>query len=308
MVPLPALVLTAPTGAGKTAMSLRAARGTRTEVLCADAFTVYRGLDLGTAKPTPEERAEVPHHLLDVAEVTEAFDVARFTALALAATEDVLARGGIPLLVGGTAFYLRALTVGRPLTPPSDPALRAEVEAELAERGLDALLTEIARRNPAEAARLERNPRRVVRAAEVYRQTGRYPGELGYAPPPLKAELVAFSPPLPELETRLSARTRDLLARGWPQEAAWLAGQVPPGQEPRPTVWQALGYAEALALWRGDLSPEAAAQAITLASRQYAKRQLTWLRGLGLAGEEGALPGPVEAEARLGGLLAGWRV
>ena len=281
-MPLPARsavpVLTAPTAGGKTALALRLARDYGLEVVAADAFTVYRGLDIGTAKPTREERASVPHHLLDVAEVTENYDVARYVAQAEAAATDILARGRLPLVVGGTGFYLSALSRGLPLTPPSDPRTRAALEAELAERGLDALLAEIERVSPAEAARMERNPRRVVRALEVWRASGRFPGEFGYSAPAYSYRVFAFSPPAAELETRVRERTAAMLRGGWPEEARWLAAQVPPTREPRPTVWQALGYAEALAAAQGRLSLADAQAAIALATRQYGKRQLTWLR------------------------------
>ena len=276
MPPVP--LLTAPTAAGKSALALALGRQFGLEVIAADAFTVYRGLDIGTAKPTPAERAQVPHHLLDVVDVTEDYDVARYTRAAESAIADVLARGRVPLVVGGTGFYLSALVRGLPLTPPADPQMRAEVEADLAARGLDALLAEVAAANPAEAVRLERNPRRVVRALEVYRRTGRFPGEFGYRPPAFRYRMFAFTHPWPELEARVAARTQTMLAQGWPEEAAWLVQQVAPDQEPRPTVWQALGYREALAVHAGTLDPEAAARQITLATRQYAKRQLTWVR------------------------------
>ena len=272
--PLP--ILTAPTAAGKTALALRLARDFPIETISADAFTVYRGLDIGTAKPTVGERAAVPHHLLDVVNVGEPFDVAQWLSLAESAVADILARNKVPLIVGGTGFYLSALTRGLPLTPPSLPAERAMVEAELQARGLDALLAEIAARNPAEARRMERNPRRVVRALEIYRRTGQFPGEFGYTQPAHTYQVFAFT--RPDLESRISARVSAMLDAGWPEEAAWLSEHVNPTQTPQPTVWQALGYRETLALAEGRLSREQAAEAITLQTRQYAKRQLTWAR------------------------------
>lgn len=271
-------LLTAPTAAGKTALALELSGRFGLEIVAADAFTVYRGLDIGTAKPTPAERRAAPHHLLDVVEVTEPYDVARYVREAEAAISGVLARGRVPLVVGGTGFYLSGLLRGLPLTPPADPRVRAEVEADLAARGLDALLAEVERRNPAEAARLERNPRRVVRALEVHRRTGRFPGEFGHRAPAFAYRVFAFTRPWPELEARVAARVAGMLASGWPGEAAWLAAQVPPEQAPRPTVWQALGYHEALAVARDKLTAGAAAERIALATRQYAKRQLTWTR------------------------------
>lgn len=295
----PALpLLTAPTAAGKTALALQLAALNRAElgqtelgqeksgqsepgqleIIAADAFTVYRGLDIGTAKPSPAERGAVPHHLLDVADVHEEYDVARYVAEAEAAIRVVLARGNIPLVVGGTGFYLSALTRGLPLTPPSEPDLRAEVEADLAARGLDALLADMAAANPAEAVRMERNPRRVVRALEVYRRTGRFPGEFGRTEPAFSYQITAFTRPAAELEQRIGRRVGAMLSQGWPEEAAWLASRLDPETMPRPTAWQALGYREALAVAQGKLTVQAAQQAIALATRQYAKRQLTWTR------------------------------
>ncbi|WP_233555308.1 tRNA (adenosine(37)-N6)-dimethylallyltransferase MiaA [Deinococcus sp. RM] len=271
-------ILTAPTAAGKSALALEAALACGAEIVSADAFTVYRGLDIGTAKPGAQDLARVPHHLIDVADVTGTFDVARFVTLAEAAIRDVLARGRTPLVVGGTGFYLQGLMQGMPLTPPSDPHVRAQVEADLKSRGLDALLADIAATDPAEAARMERNPRRVVRAVEVHRRTGRYPGSFGRSEPAFRYAPLAFTRPPAELEARMHARVLEMFARGWAQEAAWLAAQVDPDALPRPTVWQALGYREALAVARGTLGAEDAAAQVTLATRQYARRQLTFVR------------------------------
>ncbi|MPY65435.1 tRNA (adenosine(37)-N6)-dimethylallyltransferase MiaA [Deinococcus sp. SDU3-2] len=288
-------ILTAPTAAGKSALALALAVPRPAEVVAADAFTVYRGLDIGTAKPGAADRAAVPHHLLDVADVTESYDVARYVREAEAAVADIQARGRVPLVVGGTGFYLSALRRGLPLTPPADRAVQAEVEGELAERGLEALLAEIARVSPQEAGRMQGNPRRVVRALEVYRRTGRFPGEFGYSPPRFAYQVFAFTRPWPELEARIAGRVEEMLAGGWPEEAAWLAEQVPPDTGPRPTVWQALGYPEALAAARAELTPEEAAARITLATRRYARRQLTWIRTQ-LGAEVG---GPEETAAAL---------
>lgn len=301
-LPLSLPALTAPTAAGKTALALRLAQDFPLELVAADAFTVYRGLEIGTAKPTAQERAAAPHHLLDVADVTVNYDVARYVHDAEAAISAVLERGNIPLVVGGTGFYLRALMRGLPLTPPANPAVRAGVEAELERRGLDALLADMAATDPQEAARMERNPRRVVRALEVFRQTGRYPGSFGHSAPRFRFQVFAFTRPGPELEDRMARRVRVMLARGWPQEAAWLAGQVDPATLPRPTAWQALGYTEALAVHRGELSPGAAAEQVVLASRQYAKRQLTFART-----QLGAAPTtPDAAESALRAHLTAW--
>ncbi|MDV6374504.1 tRNA (adenosine(37)-N6)-dimethylallyltransferase MiaA [Deinococcus arenicola] len=271
-------VLTAPTAAGKSALALQLAQDFDLEIISADAFTVYRGLDIGTAKPTPAERAAVPHHLLDMADVTDSYDVARYVREAEAAIAEVLERGRVPLVVGGTTFYLFALLRGLPLTPPADLGVRAAVEAELAERGLDALLADMAAHDPTEAARMERNPRRTVRATEVYRRTGQYPGAFGHSTPRFGYAVTAFTRPGPELEARMERRVGSMFAAGWAAEAAWLASQLDPATLPRPTAWQALGYREAWAVHTAELSETEAAARVVLASRQYAKRQLTAMR------------------------------
>ncbi|WP_424952377.1 tRNA (adenosine(37)-N6)-dimethylallyltransferase MiaA [Deinococcus sp.] len=258
-----------------TALALQA---DRVEIVSADAFLVYRGLDIGTAKPDLRERRGVPHHLIDVADVTENYDVARYVEAAQSAIAGILERSRTPLVVGGTGFYLSALIKGLPLTPKSEPQARAALEQELVERGLDALLAEIEVSNPAEARRMERNPRRVLRALEIHRQTGRWPGEFGNTRPMFEYRVAAFSPPQAELEARIAARAAAMFAAGWPAEARWLASQVDPDTKPRPTVWQTLGYGQALAVARGQTMPEAAASEVALATRQYARRQLTWLR------------------------------
>ena len=276
-------VLTAPTACGKTALALELAElsggRSETEIVSADAFLVYRGLDIGTAKPTLQERARVPHHLIDVAEVQERYDVARYALGAQAAIADILERGRLPLVVGGTGFYLSALLGGLPLTPPSQPPLRAALEAELQSRGLDALLHEIERSSPAESQRMERNPRRVLRALEVFRTSGRWPADFGHSAPAYRYRVVAYTLPDAELVRRIPLRVADMFEQGWPAEAEWLAGRVDPAAQPRPTVWQALGYAQALACARGTLPEREARAQIEGATRQYVRRQLTWLRG-----------------------------
>ncbi|WP_425147694.1 tRNA (adenosine(37)-N6)-dimethylallyltransferase MiaA [Deinococcus sp.] len=285
----PVPLLTAPTASGKTALSLELAelaraRGQSVEIVSADAFLVYRGLDIGTAKPTPQERAAAPHHLIDVVGVEQSYDVARYVREAEAAIGEILERGHLPLVVGGTGFYLSALTSGLPLTPPSQPAARVHIEAELEGRGLDALLAEIERHSPTEAARMERNPRRVVRALEVFRQTGRWPGEFGRAAPVYTYRVVAFERPEAEQAAQIARRVAAMFAQGWADEAAWLASRVQPdadanaNADSRPTVWQALGYVQALAVARSEM-PQARARAeIEVLTRQYGRRQRTWIR------------------------------
>ncbi|WP_409013460.1 tRNA (adenosine(37)-N6)-dimethylallyltransferase MiaA [Deinococcus sp.] len=295
-------LLIAPTASGKSALAVAVATadgGRPVEIVCADAFTVYRGLDIGTAKPTVNERQGVPHHLLDVVEVMETYDVNRFVTEAEVVIGDILRRGVTPLVVGGTGFYLRALLRGVPTTPPADPEMRAQVEAELDAKGLDALLAQIEAVDPAEERRMQRNPRRVVRAVELLRRTGRLPGQFPLREPQYSYDVVAFTLPANTTADRITERTVAMLNGGWPAEAAWLAALVAPQTIPQPTVWQALGYREALAVHRGTLGIDDAVTAVVGATRQYAKRQVTFIRT-----QLGAVPGSWEEAAdRLAALL-----
>ncbi len=288
-------ILTAPTASGKSALALALARQYPLEIISADAFTIYQGLDIGTAKPTLAERQAVAHHLLDIAHVSENYDVARWLRAAEHSIAAILERRHIPLIVGGTGFYLQALIRGLPLAPPSEPSKRAELEAELATRGLDALLADIAAHDPREAARMARNPQRILRATEVFRASGQYPGAFGYATPRYRYRVFTLHPV--DLSHRIAMRVGEMLNTGWPDEAAWLAQQVSPQAQPRPTAWQALGYPEALAVAQGALDQAEAAAQITLKTRQYAKRQQTWIR---------TQLGNVEDAQELSTWLEGW--
>lgn len=301
MRPIP--ILTASTASGKSALALRLAAEFPVEIVAADAFTVYRGLNIGTAKPSAEEQQQVPHHLLDVVDVHETYDVIRFVQAAEQAIGDILSRDAIPLVVGGTGFYLSGLVKGLPLAPPSDPTVREQLEAQLASSGLDALLARVERIRPELLPGLERNPRRVVRNLEVYEQTGRFPVDFGYSSPHFQYQVFGFSWPWSVLEERIQGRTAQMLQAGWPSEAAWLASLVDPSHNPRPTVWQALGYQEALALAQGELDSQQAQERIALATRQYAKRQLTWQKT-----QLGVTPQPLAAcETALREALQNWK-
>lgn len=287
-------VLTAPTAAGKSELALKLAEQVPLEIVSADAFNVYRGMDIGTAKPDQEARARVPHHLLDLREPFEPYDVAQFVQDAEVAIAGILERGRAPLVVGGTGFYLQALVRGLPLTPPANPVVQAEVERELAERGLDALLLDMAAVNPAEAARMERNPRRVVRALEVWRRTGRFPGAFGHSTPRFRYQVIAFTRPPEELEARVRGRVHAMFGAGLVDEVRSVLNALPPTDR-RPTAWQAIGYREVEALLRGERTPEQTEQDIVVATLAYAKRQLTWIR----TQLKAPLLTPEEAESKL---------
>ncbi len=270
---IPALV--APTASGKTAAVLRLADlavGRGLEVISADALQVYRGFDIGTAKPTAADRERVPHHLVDAVAPEGTMDAVSWTRAAETAIEDALARGARPLVVAGTGFYLDALDRGLPTTPAADPALRASLEAERAERGLAALLDELRSLAPEDAAASQGNPRRVLRALEVLRASGRPPSAFPRTPPRFALRSFVALPPAAALEARVDARVASMLAAGWLDEVAALMVRVPPAAP----GWQAIGYAELVRVVRGEATLDDAAAAIARATRRYAKRQRTW--------------------------------
>jgi tRNA dimethylallyltransferase len=272
------VVIAGPTASGKTALAVSLSRRLGGEIVNADSQQVYRGLDVGTAKPTAEERAAVPHHLLDVVEPGEGMDAARFAALADAAISDIAARGRLPVVAGGTGLYLRALLHGVVAAPGRDPALRARLEEEALRLGRPALHERLRAIDPAAAARIRPNDLvRVVRALEIA-AGGRRPSELhaghAFREDRYDAALLALDPPRAELHVRIDARVREMFAAGILDEArallarggGALAGRLP------------IGYAEAAACVRGDVPLEEAIRRVQVAHRRYARRQVIWLR------------------------------
>jgi tRNA dimethylallyltransferase len=284
-------VLAAPTASGKTAAVLQVAdQLPGLEVISADALQVYRGFDIGTAKPTAAERARVPHHMLDMVDPMQALDVVTWVKGALAAVADVLARGGRPLVVAGTGFYLDALMHGAPTTPPASAAVRAAVAEALQRQGAAALLEELRALAPADAAASQGNPRRVVRALEVLRTTGKPPSAFGRVAPPYAFRAFVALPDVATLDARVATRVRAMLAAGWLDEVAALRAQVPLDAP----AWQAIGYRTLAAVVAGEVPLAEAEAAVVLATRQYTKRQRTWFRRRPL--EATRYPGALEGE------------
>ncbi len=280
----PLFVLAGPTASGKSALALRVARSAGAELVSMDSMLVYRGMDIGTAKPTPSERAAVRHHLLDLVDPWELFTVQAWLAGAERAQAEIRSRSQRALFVGGTAFYLKALLFGLFAGPDVDPALRADLERRHESEGAEALYAELARVDPQSAARLHpRDKRRVVRALEVWHQTGQplssWQREWGFAAtadaaPPRRSRIVALSPPGVSLESRIQARVGSMLDAGWVEEVRAIRSR---GGFSR-TALQALGYREALALADGLLTRTEAEERIALRTRQFARKQRTWLR------------------------------
>ena len=268
------IAVVGPTAAGKSELAMTLARAYDGEVVNADAMQLYRGLDVGTAKPTPAERAEVPHHLLDVLDVTQSASVAAYQRAARAAVERVLAAGRTPLLVGGSGLYVQAV-VDELEFPGTDPALRAELTAELERVGPAALHARLAMSDPAAAAAvLPSNGRRIVRALEVIALTGRpFTARLPEAAAPrYDAVLLGVDRPTAELDERIARRVARMFAAGLVAETRGLL----PGLREGPTAARALGYQQVLAELDGDLGRAAADTVV--ATRRFVRRQRSWFR------------------------------
>ncbi len=279
-------ILAGPTASGKTALSLELGQKFPLEIISADAMMVYRGMDVGTAKPTPAERAGVPHHLIDVVSPNTDFSVIQWVHATEDAIQDVMSRGRIPFVVGGTGFYIRALKDGLPSAPPSDPDAIARLELELNENGLDAMIAELETSSPEDATRTARNPRRVLRALEILRGSGRPPKAFMPQPPKFSYQTVILMPDKTVLDAKIEGRTRKMLDDGLIEEARGLMPNFVRDAR-RATSFQAIGYKQALDYLTGvfmddgtrrDVPLEEVERRITLATRHYAKRQATWFK------------------------------
>jgi tRNA dimethylallyltransferase len=264
------VALVGPTATGKTAVGVELAGRIGAEVVNADSMQLYRGMDVGTAKPTAAERRGIPHHVLDVWDVTERASVAEYQRLARGAVDDVLARGRVPLLVGGSGLYVRAVTDELDF-PGTDPRLRARLEAELAAHGPATLHRRLSEVDP-EAARgiLPSNGRRLVRALEVVELTGR-PFTATLPGPAERYDTVHIGLDRADLDDRVAVRVDRMWAGGLVAEVRALERL---GLREGPTASRALGYQQVLAL--GD-TPAAREQTVT-ATRRFVRRQRSWFR------------------------------
>jgi len=287
-----ALILTGPTASGKTALALELAERLNAEIIAMDSMTLYRGMDIGTAKPTAEERSRIPHHLLDVLDPWESGNVASWLREAERCCGEIERRGKQVLFVGGTPFYLKALLQGIFDSPPADRELRKNLEEEAQAIGPAAFHARLAGIDPVTAQRLHHNDtRRIVRAIEVWKLTGRPLSDWqqqGWWGPQAKnvdmppgtevfSRCLALDVPREELYSRINRRVDDMMAAGWVDEVSRLR------QLPRPLSLEAskaLGYREINLFLDGQGTMAQTIEAIQLRSRQFAKRQLTWFRNL----------------------------
>jgi tRNA dimethylallyltransferase len=275
------VVVAGPTATGKTRLGILLARRFGGEIVSADSMQVYRRMDVGTAKATPQERAEAPHHMLDVADPRENYSVSRYVDEASRCCDEILARGKLPILVGGTGLYIDSLLSGRDFAgrEEGDETVRAALNARWDSEGGEALLEELRSFDPERAAKLHpADRRRIVRAIEIYRLTGETISEhdrrTRALPPRYESARIHLNfRSRAALYARIDARVDAMAENGLFEEvAALLAEGIPPDC----TAMQAIGYKETAAALRGELSRAEAIALIKQNSRRYAKRQLTW--------------------------------
>ena len=275
-MPQPVIVVVGPTAAGKSELSLRLAHALDGEVVNADSMQLYRGMDIGTAKLPPSQRAGVPHHLLDIWDITKTASVFEYQRLARSAVEAIHARGRVPVVVGGSGLYVRAI-LDNLRFPGTDPRLRDQLLGELAEIGAAALHTRLARLDPAAAAAiLPSNGRRIVRALEVIELSGQpFSATLPGYESIYRAIQIGLSVPRAELDQRITARVRRMWRAGLVAE---VRGLVAAGLRSGQTASRALGYAQVLRFLDGEWPEEQAEAETVRATRKFARRQESWFR------------------------------
>jgi tRNA dimethylallyltransferase len=274
--------LTGPTAAGKSAVGLLLAEKLKGEIISLDSMALYRGMDIGTAKPTAAERAATPHHLIDLIQPSRAFSLAEYVDAAAAAVGDILARGRRPIFVGGTPLYLKALLRGMFEGPAADWAFRDALAAEATAHGEGWLHEQLAAVDPLAASRLHpQDAKRVIRALEVYEKTGQPISSLqqqfDQAIPLEQTRVFVLDWPREELYRRINARVDQMFADGLVDEVQGLLAR---GVEFSHTAAQALGYREVLTYLAGEGTLEFAQERVQARTRAFARRQLTWFRSL----------------------------
>ena len=273
------VILCGPTASGKSGLALDLARGFGMEIVNADSQQVWRGLDIGTAKPLPADRALVPHHLIDVASPGESFNVSQFVARADAAIEAIVARGKKVLVVGGTGMYLRILLQGLCEAPPQDPTLRHALMAKVQDGELPLLFEELKKADPELAAKLHpQDTTRIVRGLEVYRLTGmpltRFHRQHKKATLRYEALQIVLHEEKDVLGKRIEERVEAMMSQGWLEEVRCLLKEY----SPKCQALQAIGYKQLAMHLQGGLTLDEAVAEIKKVTKAFAKRQLTWFR------------------------------
>ncbi|MEE3459306.1 MAG: tRNA (adenosine(37)-N6)-dimethylallyltransferase MiaA [Candidatus Faecousia sp.] len=275
------ICIAGPTASGKTGLAVALAQALNGEVVSCDSMQIYRGMDVGTAKPTPEEMQGVPHHLLDVADPGEDFSVGRYVRLATEAITDIHSRGRTAIVAGGTGLYLDSLVKGEEFAPPSREGERKFLEDAAEQKGIEYVYDMLMEADPETAERLHLSDRkRIIRAMEVFLITGLplswHIAQSRQRPPRYRPAWLGLNfRDRAKLYARIDARVDQMLAQGLEQEVQRL---LDAGVDPQTTAMQAIGYKELASALRGECTVEEAASRIKQASRNYAKRQLTWFR------------------------------
>ena len=272
------IIIGGPTASGKSALALDIALKNNGEIVNCDSMQLYKGLDIGTAKPTAAERAEIPHHLLDIYEITERSDVFKFRQMALECIAEILKRKKLPVLVGGSGFYLKALTQGLD-DLPGDVELRKKLDSLYdGEENFDKLKEVMAQKDAAALEKFNNHQRKLIRALEVFELTGKSILELQKNTPepfPYKYKFITLLPDREVLKEKIRRRAEIMLEQGWLKEAEIALAN---GLLNTPTAHQALGYAEIGEFLKGNLSKKQLIERISVKTLQFARRQYTWFR------------------------------
>ncbi len=272
---LPPICVAGPTAVGKSEIALQVAERLGGEIISVDSMQVYRGLDIGTAKPSAADRARMPHHLIDICDLTESFDAAQFARHAHRAVAEIQSRGQVAILSGGTGLYFKAFLEGLDEMPSADAGLRAKLEAT----PLEKLLEELRQRDPVTYGKIDKkNPRRVIRAVEVIRLTGKPFSEVRSQKSEVRSQTPEFfclTRATADLRRRIDARVDEMFARGLMDETRELLKR---GLQQNKTAMQAIGYRQVVEHLRGERSLKETIELVKTRTRQFAKRQLTWFR------------------------------
>jgi tRNA dimethylallyltransferase len=272
------IAIIGPTAVGKTALSLKLAKRLNGEIVSMDSRLIYRGMDIGTAKPSLSERNQVPHHLIDVACPNETWSLARFRTAALQAIEDILERGCLPVLVGGTGQYVTAILEGWiPPPKPAEPSFREELERQAQSQGAEALHERLRRIDPQAAERIDaRNVRRVIRALEIFHAMGSTPTALRKkVPPPFRSLRIGLNLPRKELYARIDARIDTMIEDGLLEEVRKLLNE---GYDAGLPAMSAIGYRQMVRVLAGEYTMEEAVLEMRRLTRQFVRRQANWFK------------------------------